>query len=174
MEQQLQDLDAVQGLSKPFKTFVRTTRMFLRDHARLNRLISGQENSDRMIILSIVDFLGDFNQTPPPLGTFTLDQLLGLGYYRLCRDGTVIALLESLGMLQTRNELRFSDGGMNVGVEDKSPMLLQWISKFEQRYEQAKREIKVSLNIREIQGETGAHSEFYLIEQVLGPVGDTT
>jgi len=172
MAQQLQGLEGVQGLSEVFLAFVQTTRMFLRDHPHLNRLISGEESSNRMIVWGIIDFLGDFNQTPPPLGNFSLDQLLDRGFYRLCRDGTVIAVLESVAMLQVRNRLNFSDGGMNVAVDDKSPELMQWIAKFEARYERAKREIKVSLNIQEIMGEVGVHSEFYLAQTLLGLIGD--
>lgn len=171
MEAQLQGLEGVQGLSDTFVAFVKTVRLFLRDHAHLNRLISGEESSDRMIVWAVVDFLSDFNQTPPPLGAFTLEQLLEINCYRLCRDGTVIALLESVAMLQTRNRLNFSDGGINVSVEDRGPELLQWVAKFEGRYERSKREIKVSLNIQGMAGAGGVFSEFSLIQSSLALIG---
>ena len=40
---------------------------------------------------------------------------------------TVVALIESVGLLQTRNHLNYSTGGINVGTNDKTPLLMQWL-----------------------------------------------
>jgi hypothetical protein len=165
---ELQGLGGVVGLSDQFNGFIQMMRLWTRDHPQLNRIIRGEETSNRLIAWAVLDFLSDFNQTPPPLGQFTLEQLLGLGYSNLCRYGTAIAMMESVGMLQTRNQLNFSDGGISVGVSDKSPQIQSWIGMFRNKYEQDKLKIKVSLNIAQILGEEGAHSEYYFINGFYG------
>jgi len=168
MARQLEGLSDVPGISDQFAGFVNMIRLFLRDYPQLNRLIRGVESTPRMIVWAALDFLSDFNQTPPPLGNYSLEQLLELGYSNLARYGTVIALLESVGLLQTRNQLNFSDGGINVGISDKTPQIQSWIHMFRQKYEQDKLKIKISLNIQQILGEAGFHSEYYWVNGFYG------
>lgn len=163
MAHQLQGLSDVPGLSDQFAGFVHMMRLWMRDYPQLNRLIRGVENTPRLIVWAALDFLSDFNQTPPPLGSYSLEQLLELGYTSMARYGTIIALLESVGLLQTRNQLNFSDGGINVGISDKTPQIQTWIQMFRAKYEQDKIKIKISLNIRGILGECGVHSEYALV-----------
>lgn len=165
---QLQGLSGLPGLSKEFNAFVHMMRLWMRDYPQLNRLIRGEESSNRLIVWAVLDFLSDFNQSPPPLGTFTLEQLLSMNYTSLARYGTAIALFQSVGMLQTRNQLNFSDGGINVAVSDKTPQLQSWLQMFQNKYEQDKIKIKISLNIQGIIGESGLHSEYYFINGFYG------
>lgn len=160
MPPQLQGVGGIPGLSDEMNNFIRTVRLYTRDYPQLNRLIKGEESSSRLIAWAVLDFLSDFNQTPPPLGTYSFERLMELGYQNLARYGTVISLIESVGLLQTRNQLNFSDGGINVAVSNKTPMLQSWIQMFRNKYEQDKLKIKVSLNIQQILGECGVHSEY--------------
>jgi hypothetical protein len=165
---ELQGMGDLPGLSDQFNAFIHMMRLWLRDYPQLNRLIRGVENSNRQIAWAVLDFLSDFNGTPPPLGQYTIEQLLDLGYLSLARRGTAIALIESVGMLQTRNQLNFSDGGINVGVSDKTPQLQSWLAHFQSKYEQDKMKVKISLNIQGIMGESGVHSEYYFINGFYG------
>jgi len=165
---QLDGLGEIKGLSKQFNAFIVMMRLFFRDYAELNRLVRGVEHSNRLIAWAALDFLSDFNSTPPPLGTFSLERLLDLGYASLARKGTAIALIESVGMLQTRNHLNFSDGGINVGVSDKTPQLHAWLQLFQNKYEQDKNAIKISMNMMGIVGTPGVHSEYYFVNQYYG------
>jgi hypothetical protein len=158
----------IPGLSDQFNSFIHMMRLWMRDYPQLNRLIRGVEHSNRLIAWAVLDFLSDFNMTPPPLGQYPLEQLLDMGYTSLARRGTAIALIESVGMLQTRNQLNFSDGGINVGISDKTPQLQSWLSIFQSKYEQDKTKIKISLNIQGILGERGVHSEYYFINGFYG------
>ena len=45
--------------------FVSEVRLYLRDYAELNRLIDGEETSDRMLAWAVIDALDDINNTPP-------------------------------------------------------------------------------------------------------------
>lgn len=164
MAPELQGLGGIPGISEKFGAFIQTVRLFMRDHPQLNRLVKGEEHSDRMIAWAILDCLSDFAGTPPPLGYYSLDQLLEMHYQSFVLRGTAIALLQSVGILQTRNHLNFSDGGISVGVSDKTPALMQWIRDFQTKYENEKTQRKVSLNIAQLLGEpSGIHSEYFFV-----------
>jgi hypothetical protein len=131
------------------------TRAFMRDFAELNRLFVGEEHSDRLIAWAVLDALNDINTTPPLQG-FTLESFPST---HLLLRGTVISLLESVGLLQTRNHLTFSDGGIQVGVSDKTQLIQSWIQLFRNSYEEKKQRLLVALNIEGGWGE-GVNSEY--------------
>lgn len=136
--------------------FIGVIRMFMRDYAELNRLFVGEEHSDRIIAWAILDALEDFNTTPP----MTNYQLSNFPSKKLLRYGTVINLLESIGLLMTRNHLSFSDGGVQTGgLSDKTPMIQSWLQLFSNKYEAQKDRLKVALNIENGWG-GGVHSEY--------------
>jgi hypothetical protein len=135
-------------------------RLYLRDFPELNRLIAGEETSNRMIAWAIVDALDDWNTTPPFIGNATIDNFPSVS---LLREGTVILVLESVGLLQTRNQLSYSDGGISVQVSNKAPLLLQWIQLFRSSYETKKNRMKASMNIEQAMGGTGTFSEYFSV-----------
>lgn len=143
--------------------FVQQIRTFIRDYPELNRLVAGVESSNRQIVWSIFDALDDFNTSPP----FT-----GFGYTNfpsksLLVRGAVCSLLESIGLLQTRNHLQFSDGGIQVGINDKTPMIQSWLQIFRNAYEDKKMKIKVGYNIETAWG-GGVYSEFRFVNNFYG------
>jgi hypothetical protein len=142
---------------------VAQVRAFLRDYAELNRLIAGVENSNRQIVWAIFDALDDFNTTPP----FTFFGISNFPSKSLLVRGTVISLLESVGLLQTRNHLSFSDGGLQVGVSDKTPFIQSWIQLFRNSYEEKKLRLKVAYNIESAWG-GGIHSEYRFVNNFYG------
>ena len=110
-------LQGLPTISQTFRDFVQMVRLYLRDFPELNRLVAGEESSDRQVAWAVMDALADFNGTPPLTG-HTLDELLGRNQHSLLLRLTVIALLESVGLLQTRNHINYSTGGINVGVSE--------------------------------------------------------
>lgn len=138
-------------------------RAFMRDYAELNRLITGVESSNRQIVWAIFDALDDFNTSPP----FTGFTLMNFPSKHLLVRGTVISLLESVGLLQTRNHLSFSDGGLQVGVSDKTPFIQSWIQLFRNSYEEKKMRLKVAYNIESAWG-GGVNSEYRFINNFWG------
>lgn len=157
-------LESVPGMSDNFRGFVASVREYMRDHPELNRLLRGEESTDRQIAWAVLDALSDFNGTPP-LTTFSLDYLLQRQQHALLLRLTSITLLESVGLLQTRNHLNYSDGGINVGVNDKTPLISQWLAYFKSSTEQMKQRVKVAFNIESILGPgvSGVHSELWAI-----------
>lgn len=143
--------------------FVAQVRAFIRDYGELNRLIKGEESSNRQIVWAVFDTLDDFN-TSPPFTNFTLENFPSKS---LLVRGTVISLLESIGLLQTRNQLSFSDGGLQVGISDKTPFIQSWIQLFRNSYEEKKMRFKVAYNIETAWG-GGIHSEFRFVNNFYG------
>ena len=155
-------LEGIAGVTPRFSLFVQEVRLYMRDFPELNRLLRGVESSDRMIAWAVLDALDDFNGTPH-FTSLSLDQLLNMHQGRLMKRLTVISLLESVGHLQTRNHLNYSDGGLNVGVNDKTPMIMNWLQYLQGSAEQMKQRVKVAINISGIIGLPGVNSEYFAI-----------
>jgi len=158
-------IEGIPGISQTTLDFAQMVRLYLRDYPELNRLVQGEESSDRQIIWAILDALSDFNGTPPLLGNFTLESLLLQGQQSLLLRMTVIAAIESVGLLQTRNHINYSNGGINVGVSDKTPLLMEWLKLFGNKTEQMKLRVKVAMNINGILGpsNSGVFSEYWAV-----------
>lgn len=135
-----------------FAAYVRT---YLRDFKELNRIIEGEETNPRMMMWAVLDAIDDFNETPPPIGTLPIDSIPP----SILKLGVAVTVLESVGHLQTRNRLSFSDGGVQAQISDKSPELMNWIQLLGNRYEQKKLSWKTSKNISQAFG-FGVSSEY--------------
>lgn len=136
-------------------TFVGQVREYLRDFPEFNALLQGEETSDGLLNLCADLAADDFTHTMPPIGTFTVETFPSLYLLLL---GTVIQVLRSAGILQARNNLNYSDGGLTVATSDKAQIyqaFAQWIM---QEYETKKRAFKISQNARSAYG--GIHSEY--------------
>lgn len=162
------ELDGLQQPSSAaLRSHIQAVRLFMRDFSELNVLTRGQESSDRMILWCTLDFLSDFNGTPP-LTTYTLEQLFALQLQHFAIRGTVIGLLQSVGILQTRNHLPFSDGGLSVSINDKAPQIQSWLQLLQSAYEQKKRLIKTALNVDQLldDGPGGLHSDYFALSSL--------
>jgi hypothetical protein len=157
-------LQGIEGVSPTMQAFVQVVRDYTRDHAELNRLIAGQETNDRMIAWAVLDAISVFNGTPH-LTSLSLEDLLSRNQHSLMLRLTVITLLESVGLLQTRNHINYSNGGLNVGVNDKTPLILQWLQYYKGFTMDLMQRVKVALNIEGILGpsNSGVHSELWAV-----------
>jgi hypothetical protein len=157
-------LQGIDGITPTMQAFVQVVRDYMRDHPELNRLTAGQETNDRLIAWSILDALSLFNGTPH-LTTLSLEDLLQRNQHSLMLRLTVITVIESVGLLQTRNHINYSNGGLNIGVNDKTPLLLQWLQYFKASTMDLMQRVKVALNIEGILGpsNSGVHSELWAV-----------
>jgi len=158
-------LQGITGLSPAMKAFVQIVREYMRDHPELNRLTQGQETNDRLIAWSVLDALSYFNGSPPMIGTFSLEDLLNRNQHSLLLRLTVITVMESVGLLQTRNHINYSNGGLNVGVNDKTPLIMNWLQYYKASADQLLLRVKVAMNIEGILGPSnrGVHSELWFV-----------
>jgi hypothetical protein len=143
--------------------FVQQVRTFLRDYPETNRLVDGVESSNRQIVWALSDTLDDYNWTPP-FSSYTLNSFPSKS---LLIRGTVISLLESIGLLQTRNQLAFNDGGIQVGLNDKTPFIQAWLQLFRNSYEEKKMRLKIAQNI-ESAWDGGVFSEYRFVNNFYG------
>tara|TARA_Y100000114_G_scaffold157273_1_gene188688 strand:- start:3628 stop:4158 length:531 start_codon:yes stop_codon:yes gene_type:complete len=148
-------------IPKKLLSTIALVRAKLRDYPELNRLIEGRETSDKEIAFAIMEAIDDFNTTPPLIGSYNLESFPSMS---LLIRGTIINILESVGLLQTRNQMSYSDGqGVGVGISDKTPLLLNWIQLYQGQYEQKKFRLKQALNLGGALNGGGVPSEYVLI-----------
>jgi hypothetical protein len=157
-------LQGVSHLSETVKTFVQVMREFLRDFPELNRLTAGNETNNRLLAWCVMDAVSKFNGTPH-FTNYTLDELLAMNQQHLMVRLTTISVLESVGQLQTRNHINYSDGGLNVGVNDKTPLIMGWLQYFRASADQLLQRTKVAINMGNILGasHSGVFSEYWAI-----------
>ena len=158
------ELVGIPGMSATTQGFVSLVRGYMRDFPELNRLVAGQESTDRQIAWAILDAVSDFNGTPH-FTQYTLEDLLAYSQHALILRMTTVALIESVGLLQTRNHLNYVNGGFNVGVNDKTPLLMQWLQYFRSTTDQMKQRVKVAMNISSILDSSnhGVFSEYWSV-----------
>lgn len=153
----------IPSASKRMNEVVVMVRSFLRDFPELNRLIAGEETSDRMIAWAVADVLADYNGTPPFIGSVGITNFPNRS---MLKDGVISYVLESVAILQTRNQIDYSDGGISVQVSNKGPMLLQAAQMFRARYEQQKMRTKASLNVEMAFDGGGITSEYFVVNGI--------
>ena len=163
LQTQNDSLAGLPGVTPTFRAFVQMVRGFIRDFPELNRLVAGEESTDRQIAWSVLDAISDFNGTPPFIGKFSLEDLLQRDLHYLLLRMTTVSLLEQVGLLQTRNHINYSTGGINVGVNDKTPLIQNWLRYFKAFVDQRKQHVKVAFNIEGILGpsNSGVFSEYW-------------
>ncbi len=139
-------------------TFVGQVRDYMRDFPEFNALVVGEETSDGLINLCADLAADDFSNTMPPIGVFTVETHPSL---YLLLIGTVIQVLRSAGILQARNNLNYSDGGLTVATSDKAQIYLAMANALMTEYEHKKRNLKISINAGSAYG--GVRSEYSFI-----------
>lgn len=157
-------LEGIPTVSQTLRDFVQVVRSYCRDFPELNRIVKGEESTDRQIAWAALDAVEYFNGSPP-ITIYSLDDLIGRRQMSLLLRMTTITLIESVGLLQTRNHINYSGGGTNVGVNDKTPLLMNWLQYYKSTTEQMMARVKVAMNIEGILGPTnqGVPSELMAI-----------
>lgn len=137
---------------------VAKVRQFMRDSANLNALLDGVETTDTEIEFALELALDDFNTSPPLIGNFRLESHPSQS---LILTATVLWVLKSAGILQSRNQLDYASGGVTVATSNKTPLYQSWVNLMLQEYEAKKANLKKSLNAEMAYG--GVHSEYVQI-----------
>lgn len=155
-------LQGVPHFSPVFLGFVEMVRAYMRDMPHVNRVVAGEESSKEQIMWAVLDAVSDFNGTPPFTHGTSLESLLERSQTSLLMRMTVITLLESISLLQMRNHVNYSAGGISVGVNDKAPQLMQYIQYMRASVDQQKQRAKIAMNIESLlnSGNVGLHSEY--------------
>jgi len=157
---------ALNSIPRQMDKLIEFVRQYVRDKDELNTLLDGEESDGLDINTAILMAIDEFNTTPPLIGNYRLENFPSMA---LLVWGSVIHLLISAGILQTRNRLNYSDGGINVAVSDKAGEYQGWIGQVAARWENGKLNLKTAINIS--QGFGGSHSEYVYIQNGRYTVG---
>ena len=156
-------LHGVAGVTDSTKAFVSMLRMFMRDYAPLNRLIAGEESSDRFLLFAAAMALSTYNGRPP-LTNLSMDKIFELNHQDLLLRIALCTVLESVILLQARNHLNYSTGGTSVSVNDKAALLIKILQYYKSTTDQELAQRKIALNILSILGDgPGIHSEYVVV-----------
>lgn len=161
-----------QAAEKPdaMKAMITMVRAMIRDWAPINELIEGEESKDRDIALALFRCMEDFNGTSP-MTNYTLENLLNLHLTDLILQGAACNVVQSVWFPYMRNEVKFTDAGVNISVQGKHRELMQWYQLTKNEYEQKKRSSKNALNQAELltagAGMSGVPSEFWYMYEYL-------
>ena len=125
--------------------FVSEVRAYIRDFPELNRLISGEESSDRMIKYCALMALDEFNVTPP-LSSNTISNFPSR---TILLQLTLCHLLASVGLLKSRNRFVYNDSGFSVQTETQDDRYVRWITLIRSQLNPLISKLKIAINISE-------------------------
>ena len=139
------------GINLTREQAIQRVRLFLGDRPENNQLIPGEELSNDKLSLAIDMTIDEFNRTPPFMN-FTLAEFPSL---MVLIHGAAVQCLIMAGLIQSRNYLQFSDGGISEVMSDKAPSYQGWIQLMTttlNNYKQATSEIKIAINMERAWG----------------------
>tara|TARA_B100000035_G_C20966928_1_gene539157 strand:- start:25 stop:489 length:465 start_codon:yes stop_codon:yes gene_type:complete len=125
--------------------FTSEVRGYIRDFEELNRLISGEESSDRMIQYCIGLALDEYN-VKPPLSSNTISNFPSRS---ILLQLTICHILTSVGILKSRNRFQYSDSGFSVQSEAQDDRYVRWISLIRSQVDPMIMRLKIAINISE-------------------------
>lgn len=135
-------------LNSSMKFRYRTSlRNYIKDKSVLNRLLKfEEENFDDDLDLYIDMAIGFLNSIPPPVANHTLDNF---PMPSLIIHQAAIECLISNGILQSRNDLTYNNGGISVKISDGQRYMaqLQTLTRLVDREIKSYQDSKISANI---------------------------
>ena len=118
-------------------------RNYLSDSKENNHLLDDVEFTDSRIQLAMKMALSDFNAMPPR-SVFTL---VDFPYMATLLDGTCFHLYRGQMALAARNTMSYSDGGMDIPIEERFPYYQQMVQFYEQAFKSSAKAEKIQLNL---------------------------
>lgn len=140
------------------EAFAEEVRYYVRDFPELNRLISGEESSSRMVQYCALMALEEWNARSP----VQFASVSAFPNRLILMTLTVIQLLTSVGILHSRNRLPYNDGGFTADTEAQADEYPKWIQMLRAQVNPLIERLIVRLNIAGAYG-GGVPSEYSLI-----------
>lgn len=131
-------------------------REFVSDYAPNNFLIEGEEFSDTFINLCIDMAISEFN-TLTPTTAFTE---LTFPSKALLLNGTLWKMYEGKASLLARNTMNYSDGGLQIPIEERAELYKSLASDFYNKFMTGASRLKIQQNMDE--GWGSVSSDAYL------------
>lgn len=132
----------------------------MKDFAHLNDLYEDRMADDGNLLVCLEMAIDEFNNFSMPPTNFGLENFPS---YACLVYGTVIHALISEAMLQMRNRLNYTDGGLTIADSDKAGDFMAAVQTLRTMYNQQKADLKMFLNVEGAYGD-GVHSEYATVD----------
>ena len=133
---------------KPILT-VEEVQEYIRDRAENNHLIDGTEFSSTIIVLAMDLAISAYNLIPP----VSVADIQSFPSKSLLMSGTLWKLFAGQAALLARNTMNYSDGGLNIPVEERFQLYQSLAAMYGEDFLSTGRALKTHLNIEEGWGE---------------------
>jgi hypothetical protein len=118
-------------------------RAYVSDYAPNNYLIEGEEFSDTFITLCMTLAVDDYNIITPISRT----QLENFPSKSILLLGTCAQMYRGKSLQFARNQLQYSDGGLQVAIEERAELYSSLASSFNQQFRQSAQAFKIQNNM---------------------------
>lgn len=119
-------------------------REYLQDYPEQNLLLDKSEFGDTFIELCMDLATSEYNQIPPMAITAILSNFPSKG---ILLYGTLWMMFQGRAALAARNNLTYSDGGLQIPVEEKYELYSQLAGTFREMFQDAAQKYKISYNM---------------------------
>ncbi len=134
-------------------------REFIADYAENNHLLDGEEFSDTRIALATELAMSEFNMIPP-IGGVSVDTFLRTGK-TVVMCGILWKLFSGQAALLARNHMSYSDGGINIPVEERMELYLRLSDMYRSEFVNSATNLKRQLNLEAGFGEVSGDAAFF-------------
>lgn len=124
-------------------------REYTSDYAVNNYLIEGEEMTDTYISLCMTLAADSFN-TIPPIGNVGLQNFPSKA---VLLYGTLWHAYQGKSLLLARNTMQYSDGGLQIPIEERAELYSQLAANFERQFSESATKLKIQLNMESGWGE---------------------
>lgn len=124
-------------------------REFVSDYAPNNYLIDGEEFTDTYINLCRSLAVDEWNSIPP----FSKNDLTNFPSKSILLYGTLWKMFEGKATLLARNTMSYSDGGLQIPIEERSELYRGLAQQFQGSFVAASTKLKIQLNMESGWGE---------------------
>lgn len=118
-------------------------RDYLSDNIETNHLLDDVEFSDRRIALAKKMAVADYN-IMPPRSSYTEDTMPAVSTLLW---GTLYHLYTGQMAIAARNTMSYSDGGLDIPIEERFPYYSQMSQLFKGKFDEAARAEKIQANM---------------------------
>jgi len=149
----------LEGNDPKVRKFLGRVRVWMKDFAHKNMLLPDEEAEDDVLLVYLEMAVDDFNNATMPRTSFLFSNFPS---YAILLYGTVIQALTGEGLLQIRNRLNYTDGGLTVASSDKGGDYSAVVQQLAAKYERMKQDLKIFLNTE--QGFGNVPSEYATVD----------
>lgn len=132
-------------------------KVFISDFSENNNLLDGVEFGDTQIALAIELAVDDFNRMTP----FTQYNLLTFPSKSLALYGALYHLFNGQMALLARNTMSYSDGGIQIPVEERMALYQQLAASYGEMFQSNAAKLKITLNMESGWGEVRSDQSWF-------------